>query len=168
MMSLFCLKLPLTLSTFNSRCSQDRGVRSLFKLIAKIKKNGGFPVHFIRAQREESEGGSSDGASAEPEPETSSQAGSEPEAEDAEGTVCDSSSDSPLPVGNSDPSAEAAVKPTTASLDGSGKAESAPVLPASLESPAADNEAKKEVSKPPPEVDQLGAFQASCSYQSLA
>ena len=64
-------------------------------------------------------------------------------------TVCDSSSDSPLPVGNSDPSAEAAVTPTTASLDGSGKAESAPVLPASLESPAADNEAKKEVSKPP-------------------
>jgi len=146
------LKLPLTLSTFNSRCSQDRGVRSLFKFIAKIKENGGFPVHFIRAQREESEGGSSDGASAEPEPETSSQAGSEPE---AEGTVCDSSSDSPLPVGNSDPSAEAAVTPTTASLDGSGKAESAPVLPASLESPAADNEAKKEVSKPPQKLINL-------------
>lgn len=50
-MSLFCLKLPLTLSTFNSRCSQDRGVRSLFKLIAKIKKNGGFPVGFFASLR---------------------------------------------------------------------------------------------------------------------
>ena len=127
----------------------------LFPTNHVAREKSHFPVHFIRAQREESEGGSSDGASAEPEPETSSQAGSEPEAEDAEGTVCDSSSDSPLPVGNSDPSAEAAVKPTTASLDGSGKAESAPVLPASLESPAADNEAKKEVSKPPQKLINL-------------